>query len=148
VLNVPKEEAEKIINDFYTTNYFKEIPPMANSSYALSEIKKQGHNLFVVTGRRYSLVEETKLWIEKHFPGIFSGIYHTNSYCSTGVRLLKSQMCIDINADSIVDDDMIHILDCASKGIKVLVYDHPWNRKELPDNAVRFFDWNEIIELI
>jgi len=32
--------------------------------------------------------------------------------------------------------------------IKVLVYDQPWNRKDLPENIVRVRNWEEIVNIM
>jgi hypothetical protein len=94
------------------------------------------------------LTQETNLWVEKYFPGIFSGIRFTNTYSGSGIKLKKSQVCKEFNAKIIIEDDLMHITDCASNGIQVIVYNHPWNREGLSENITRVSDWNEILEKI
>ncbi|PIR68966.1 hypothetical protein COX93_00075 [Candidatus Nomurabacteria bacterium CG_4_10_14_0_2_um_filter_30_12] len=146
VLGVSEQETIYRIDSFYVSDYFKEIIPISGSIETISSLKKLGHNLFIVTGRKYSLVQETIEWVSKNFEGMFSDIYHTNSYHSEGEKIKKSKVCLDLNASIIIDDDLMHIKDCSLNGIKVLVYDNPWNREILPERAVRVFNWNEILK--
>jgi len=57
----------------------------------------------------------------------------------------KSAMCRTLNAKLIIEDDLMHVLDCANSGIPVLTYDKPWNQGILPNNATRVFDWRQVI---
>jgi len=127
-----KEEEVKKLEEFFETRYFNEVLPTIGSQQAMNFLIKEGHKLSIVTGRVYALTEKTENWIERYFPKIFSEIYHTNSYGLTGVKIKKSEMCKKQNMDFIIDDDMMHIIDCANSGIPVLVYDTPWNQGVLP----------------
>lgn len=146
ILGVSEQETRCRIDSFYTSNYFKEIVPVSGSVETILSLKELGYNLFIVTGRKYSLVQETREWVSKNFEGIFSDIHHTNSYHPEGKKIKKSKVCLDFNAGIIVEDDMMHIKDCSSNGIKVLVYDNPWNREILPRGVMRVLNWNEILK--
>jgi uncharacterized HAD superfamily protein len=141
-------ETNEKIREFGETDYFADIIPLPGSQETINSLKKKGHNLFVVTGRRTYLAEKTAAWIGIYFPEAFSGIYHTNAYALDGARIKKSQVCKDLDAKIIVDDDFKHITDCAGSDIKVLVYDSLWNQGELPKDAVRVSGWHEIIKVI
>jgi hypothetical protein len=140
-------EETKKVSQFFDSNYFKEVIPVEGSQKAMDFLKKKGHNLFVVTGRIISLTEETIVWIEKYFPNIFLGICFGNTYGS-GIKIRKSVMCKRLNVRLIIEDDLMHVADCANADIPVLVYDNPWNQGILPRKAVRVFDWNHAINTI
>ncbi|MCX6754065.1 MAG: HAD family hydrolase [Candidatus Nomurabacteria bacterium] len=142
-----EEEVEKLI-EFFKTDYFKNVLPMPGAQEAMKFLKKEGHKLSVVTGRIYSLTQQTEEWIDKYFKNIFSGIYHTNSYGLTGVKIKKSEMCKKQNMNLIVDDDLIHIIDCTNAGIPVFVFNSPWNQVDLPNGAIRMNNWSEIPSLM
>jgi uncharacterized HAD superfamily protein len=143
-----KEQEVEKLTEFFKTDYFKNVPPMLGSQEAIKLLKERGHKLSIVTGRVYSLTKQTEEWVEKYFGNIFSAIYHTNSYGLTGIKIKKSEMCKNQKVDLIVDDDLMHIIDCANAGISVLVYDSPWNQGVLPSGTVRVMSWNKIPELI
>ena len=143
-----KVEAIRKVQEFIKSDYFKSIVPLAGSQEAMAILKKSGHNLFVVTGREEYLDEVTSIWVGQYFLGIFSGIYHTNSYTEGTGKINKSAVCKELNAPIIIEDDLMHIVDCSNAGIKVLVYDNPWNRYELPAGAVRVSAWSQIVDII
>jgi len=143
-----KEEEVKKLEEFFESHYFRDVFPTPGSQQAMNFLINEGHKLSVVTGRVYSLTQKTEEWIEKHFPNVFSEIYHTNSYGLTGKKLMTSEMCKIQNMDFILDDAMMHILDCSTSGIPVLVYDSPWNQGVLPNGTIRMKSWDEIPKLI
>lgn len=144
-----KEEEQEILRNFCESKYFSEILPIKGSQRMMNVLKKNGHNLVVVTGRVYSLTKKTEDWVGKFFPNVFSDIYHTNSYGESGLRIKKSDMCKKLNMDLIIDDDFNHVVDCTNADIPVLVYSTPWNQNEFPKKALRLNEWNdEALELI
>ncbi|MFA6273640.1 MAG: hypothetical protein WC662_00585 [Candidatus Paceibacterota bacterium] len=144
-----KTETHEKLDKFYETDYFKEIIPVPDSLKAVSFLKNLGHDLYLVTGRRDSLIPGTSKWIEKHFPNIFSGIYNTNTFVAdASLRKNKSLVCKELNISVMIDDDLMHIHDCVSSCLQVLVFNQPWNQKVLPSKAIRVLDWNDVIEII
>jgi len=55
-----KEETRKV-EEFFESNYFKEVLPTEGSQEAMKFLKRKGHNLFIVTGRIHSLAEATEI---------------------------------------------------------------------------------------
>jgi uncharacterized HAD superfamily protein len=143
-----REEEERKVNEFFNSDYFANIKPVLGAVEAMKYLKERGHALFVVTGRIPSLAQKTESDLIKYFPGIFSGVCFGNSYGVTGAKIPKSTLCRKLNCGIIIEDDMLHIRECAAAGISVLAFDYPWNQEPLPDNATRVFSWNEIHTLI
>lgn len=141
------EEATRKVLEFFESEYFKKIQPTEGSQKFMKFMKDRGHTLFVVTGRIYSLVQKTEDDIQEYFPNIFSGVCFANTY-GTGTKTKKSILCKELNASLIIEDDLLHVKDCASAGISVLVHDYNWNQGFLPENATRFFDWEQAINLV
>jgi len=146
ILKLSIEETKVRMHKFYDSNLCKEILPMPGSLTALPLLKKKGVKLFLITGRHNSIVDKTKEWVEENFPNIFSDIYHTSAHETNGLKVKKSKVCLDLGAKTIIEDDWMHITDCASKGIKVMVYNHPWNQRVLPFGAKRFLGWKGIFQ--
>lgn len=133
---------------FLKSPYGENILPISGSQKTLKILKEKGHNPFLVTGRDKQFENITQAFIDKYFPDIFSGIYHTNSYSIEATKIKKSTICKKLDASIIIDDDLLHVIDCANSGIKVLVIDTPWNQEDLPDGAIRVSSWNQILETI
>src|ERR1700735_1590935 len=65
---ITREERNREVDEFFATDQWKKISPMAGSLKAFEEIKADGHELYIITGRNDKDIEQTELWIEKHSP--------------------------------------------------------------------------------
>lgn len=148
VLGETEEEMTERIYHFYKTEDFKKIKPSAGSIKAIQKLKKN-HELFIVTSRQNHVSAPTIEWINKHFPDSFSGILFGNHFSKEGPAKAKSEICKEIGAEILIDDSLDYAKECAGKGIKVLLFDHPWNQAEtLPKNIQRVYSWQEILKII
>lgn len=143
-----RDEAIKKIYEFSETDHFVKINPVAGSLNAIKKLKENGHELFVITGRQNEIIKKTEEWIEKHFPEVFSGIHFANSYGFTGQPLKKSAICSQLNIEIMIEDDIDHAKDLAEAGIRVFLFDQPWNQNDLEKDVERVFSWEEIIDKI
>jgi uncharacterized HAD superfamily protein len=143
-----KEEAIAKVDDYAKTDYFKDIKPLHQAVECINALK-QRHNLVVITSRPNGVVKQTKEWIDRYFPNIFSRIYYTYNIYRKDHAKTKEDVCLELGVDIIIEDNLIHSIDCAKKGIKALLLNHPWNQcGELPENVTRANDWNEILRII
>lgn len=141
----PREERVKEIDEFFATDQLKKINPMAGSLEAMEILKEKGHELYIVTGRSHKDIEQTELWIEKHFPKAFAGVHYA-SVRNSDERRKKSQICKELGIETFIDDNPDHALDLAAAGVKVFLFDQPWNRKqEMPENVERVSSWDDIV---
>lgn len=138
------KDAIKKVEEFFDSDYFKNIQPIPGALETMNHLKERGHNLFVVTGRILRLTQKTEDDLKKYFPNVFSGLCFANTYGTTGIKLPKSILCRKLNSRIIIDDDLIHINECSNAGIKVLAYDCPWNQEVLPENATRVYNWKQV----
>jgi 5'(3')-deoxyribonucleotidase len=143
-----KENAVKLIEDYYKTNYFKNIKPIAGAKENLENLKSEGYEMFVITGRSDKYKKETKDWLTEHYPNIFSDIFFANTFDIDNTDTKKSDICIKNNIPILIEDDPHHLADCAQAGIKTIVLDCPWNKNFQAENSVRVFFWEEIAQKI
>jgi len=91
----------------------------------------------------------TEEWLKKYLPGCLSKIYFINYYSLNGTIKNKYETCLEIGTDLMIDDLLNCSLDCASRNIRVLLFNQPWNQcKELPPLVKRVYSWDEIIKEI
>ncbi len=141
-----REEAIKKVDEFFATDQLKNISPIAGSLKAIAALKAKGHELYVITGRSNDNVRQTEQWLEGHFPDVFLGVHYTSIFSLTEKPRKKSETCKKLGVEVLIDDHMRNVLDCAGEGIRVLLFDQPWNRgHELPGNVERVFSWDEIM---
>lgn len=142
------EETAMIMEDFFKTEYFAALPPIKSAIRPLHHLKKQGHELFVVTGRQSIVEKATHDWVHQHFSGIFRNIYMTNQFGLSGRKYRKVDFCKQIEASVLVDDHLEYAFECAGGGIDVLLFDYPYNRKPvkpLLHNITRVYNWKGVL---
>ncbi len=101
----------------------------------------------MVTSRQHCIEEQTKEWLAKHYPGIFSHIYFGNHW-GVGAKKSKVELCEQARAQALIDDAIEYSLQCAPHLQRVFLFgDYAWNRhphKPLPPNVVRLTDWARV----
>jgi len=143
-----RDEAIKKWYEFLETDHFMGISPIKGSFDALRILKENGHEFFVITARQNEMIEETEKWIGKFFPEIFSSIQFANSYSMVSKGIKKSTLCSQLDINLMIDDDIENAKDVAGSGIKVLLFDRPWNQNESGKNIERVFSWEQITDKI
>jgi len=143
-----EEEAIQKWHDFYDTDHFAGICPVAGAGSALAALRESGHELFAITARPHLIAKQTEYWLDANFPEAFAGVRFANTYGKGGAKLKKSALCSELGVGVLVEDDPRHAIDCANNGIDVILFDYPWNRVAFPDNVHRVYSWDDAVRLI
>lgn len=153
-----QERSAYLVHEFFKSPYFLDgIPAMPGTttlqntalpSYLVSStaprVNAQQHagakdalqrlkphtELVVVTSRQNVIQEVTRDWVDTNFPDIFSEVHFGNHWAKSGASRSKSDMCLDVGADILIDDNPRYAYECATKGMDVLLYNwkhqYPW----------------------
>jgi hypothetical protein len=149
-------ECNAKVDAFFESKYFKEdIIPVPGAKESLL-ILKEDFELHIVTARQHKYETQTREWIQKYFPNIFTTFNFGNHYSTEGKSRSKSQMCNEIGAIMLVDDSALYAQQCSLNGIPVILFgDYAWNRdftiednSELSKLVTRAFDWDIAMKLI
>lgn len=144
-----REEAIRIVQDFNNSLYFSQMQPISG---AIKSVKSLviNNELIVITSREPKVVKETEEWIQRFFPNMFKGVYFTNNqYTGWGQIKKKSDVCLELSIDLIIEDSLEYSMECAENGIRALLFDRPWNKTEnLPENVTRVYSWQEILKTV
>lgn len=124
------EVANERVHAFFQSEHFAAgIEPLPGARSSLTRLKSVC-NLVVVTSRQTVIREATEAWLDKHFTGIFEQVLLGNHFAQSGTSRSKADMCRDVGASILVDDNPTYALECADAGIDVLHMDHlgayPW----------------------
>ena len=140
-----REESRDLIFEFYNSVDFEDVDPIENS---LESIKKllENNEIFIITARPLICKEKTERWMNKYLIEIHPKIIYSGDFDGSGKT--KSEICEEIGIDVMIEDSKDYSLACAEKGIKVILFDKPWNQKFEHENVVRVFSWDEVIEEI
>lgn len=142
-----QKEAEKRVDEFHNSEYFKNILPVKDSQWGVNGLSKY-NELYVVTSRETTpyLIEQTNSWLNKHFLDTFEDIaFSRNHYTGRGEGLkTKREWCDKNKIDLVVEDSLEYANQCASEKRKVLLLDSPWNRNGKLNKGVIRTTWSEI----
>lgn len=146
VWEVSREEAERRAVEFHNTGSHGSLEVVSGAQDALA-ILKRDYNLVAVTVRRRQIIESTKLWLEQHFPGVFSDIRFVHMWEDENTQS-KADICHEIGAEWLIDDSVKHVALMAESGAKGLLFgDYTWNQSEsLPVGVKRVKNWPEVVE--
>lgn len=160
VWGITLEQAIQEVHDFMFSPYAEDIIPEEGTVEGVNFLLSKGYNLHVVTSRARAFLYKTHSLVNTFFPDKFSSIHLMNHYSIGGEERKKSDVCLSLNAEVLIEDGLEYAIECASKGIMVLLRDCPWNQdesipklanfnswREVPGIA-RFYFWKEIIERI
>lgn len=148
-----QEESNRKVHEFFTSEHFRGGIEVIPGSYeSLCRLQKQC-DLMVVTSRQHVIEQHTMEWLQQHFPGIFDAVHFGNHFALEGTSRKKSEICREIGAHVLIDDNPWYALECAMAGIQVLLYDwnlsYPWSKTDggegpVHENITRVKDWTQV----
>ncbi len=148
--NIDTQEAEKRAHDFYGSSAIRGYGHIGGALESLTRLAEH-HQLVIATSRRLQMRDDTLLWIDEHFPGIFSSsaVYFAGIWDRIEDDrhvLTKADLIEQIGADILVDDQLKHCAAVAESGRHgVLFGDYAWNKSDqLPKRVVRCVNWLEV----
>ncbi len=134
--------------------YYEALQPIEGAVDAIKELA-QYHELHVVTGRQSFLETATQYTLDKYFPGMFKSVEHTNYYKddndTKAIHRSKAEVCLQIGADILIDDHVVHGEDVLEAGVKevILFGDYPWNKRDkLVPGMVHCKNWQEALSQV
>jgi 5'(3')-deoxyribonucleotidase len=149
------EETAARVEAFLSSPSFAGLAPLAGAGDTLRRHLER-FDFVVVTSRNSEIADQTRAWLELHYPGIFSRVHFGNAYGKEGsVRQSKGDMCRSLGAIALIDDNIHYIREAApSVGTAILFGDYRWNRlsveeeEALPPNVVRAVSWRHLDGLL
>jgi len=122
---------------------FNKINPILWAKEKILMLKSKWYKFYAVTARLSLLKISTRLWLKKYFKDCFEWIVFAEFFTSRERR--KSEICREIWASIIFEDNLETCLDCVNNWIKCYLFDKPWNQCDsLPEWIIRVYSWDEI----
>ncbi len=132
VLGITKAEETQLVSEVLKGD----LPLYSGAREVLAQLSREGHSIFLLTGRWSYLRNATELWLkEKSVP-----------YTELHLLTVGKKYEVDIaGLDLIVEDSLKEALEWTQRVKNVLVYDHPWNQTlNVKGLTKRVHNWNEI----
>ena len=137
------EDAIKLFFSFFESPEYRETQPVSGAYEKLYELKQAWHKLYVVTARNKPYEEQTRKWVETHFPWIFSDFLFMNQY--TEDEIPKSQLCKEKWIQLLRDDSVRNLHDMNWVWMPWFLLDKPRNQwVEDSELLHRVYSRNEI----
>ncbi len=146
VWGISKEEAVEIVDEFHEIHKPHEVSPIKD---AIDAIKKLGekHEPIIITGRPIRFKHKIHEWLEYYFGKNNIQIIHAGDF-HKGQAALKAEICKEKFITVLLEDAPETALDCVNSGIKIILFDQPWNRDINLDNITRVYNWQEALSII
>lgn len=108
---------------------------------------KQSYDLVIITSRKEQLIEDTKGWLEQHFPATFSSVEFVASWTGDH-KATKAKVAKSLGAKYLIDDSAEHCRSAQQSGVQALLFGgYGWNRSEkMPEGVIRVANWQEVRE--
>jgi uncharacterized HAD superfamily protein len=145
-----REEAAERVPRFFHEIDMLNISPIEGAVPALERLKDQ-FRLAIISARDSSTTKVTRAWIDEYFRDIFNHIVLGigNPLAETGATT-KAEVCRQLGADVLIDDQLRHARDVAEAGIPVLLFgDSASNQAaSLPQDVRRVQDWAHVLSIL
>jgi uncharacterized HAD superfamily protein len=115
----------------------------------IKKLYQEGNIIYLVSNRHVLILPYTTVWLKNlGILPFISGVLH-NSYSKKPYRKFKINEAKRLKLDVFLEDALDFALPIARAGIKVILFDRPWNQKKpLPKNMFRVDDWEAAAAVI
>jgi len=145
-LELTKQEAVDLADEFYESDYFQNIQILDGAKESLTELAKDNEITFI-TSRPIKLKGKTESFIKSNFPEFSFKLIFSNDFFSQG-NLSKAEICLEEGISLLIEDNKDYSVSCADKGVKVILFDKPWNKGFEYENITRVKGWKEALEVL
>ena len=142
---IPRDEATKRVDEFHENHSIEKVTPLKDAISYLKNLMKN-HKIFIITGRLIRFKTKVESWLKNHIDDEIKVIHAGEGH--KGQASSKAEICKELNIPILLEDAPNTAKDCAINGIKVILFNKPWNRKISHKNIIRVENWKEAMDKI
>lgn len=146
-MGISVREAVDRVYNFHQSDDYQLVGPL---TAARAAIKKLGavYDLEIVSARLPQLSSITANQLDKYFPGCFGGVTSIGYAAILEKPRTKAEVCLELNAFALIDDQISHLKPAAEQGIKAVLFgNYSWNQTDqLPAAITRCRDWPAVLK--
>ena len=128
--------------------YCRKFPPYPNSAKLYGELKNSGNTIWQITARKFALQHSP---LGRYSYNALKKWLSRNGFCYDRLLLCdehraaqeKLSFCLKHGIDIMMEDNPDTAMTLAGNGIKVLLFDAPYNRKAVSEKLIRVKNWDE-----
>lgn len=139
-------EIDKSFWTNFVFDYVENIYPRRYVSQIIKKLRKQGHEIYIITARIGDVGIEEKEKVEKmkkmtidwlkKYDIEYDKIFFSSSY--------KVPICQENNIDLMIEDRPKNIIELVDNNIKVMCYHNSYNEQCEGENIIRGYSWYDI----
>lgn len=140
LIGISEEEELRRLEIYYQTPHFTDARRKEGAEEVIAQLSKE-HDIFAATKRPLHTEETTRAYLAKYFPGIRDVFFAKKGEG-------KPEICRRLGAKLMMEDNLTQAIECYLAGIKVILFDYPWNQGTLPRDISRVKSWPEVLEIV
>jgi uncharacterized HAD superfamily protein len=158
--SVTPEQRDRFRIKLYDGNFFSELEVYQDCPAVLEQLVAAGHELYFITARAERRRMITETWLREkglfdyakavHLKplGEFTPDYPRGRYDPHSSARYKTRLALELQLDAFCEDDDLISRALAEAGIRVFLFDHPWNREVRHSLVTRVAGWSEVADLL
>ncbi|HUG07042.1 MAG TPA: hypothetical protein VMQ78_10895 [Candidatus Limnocylindria bacterium] len=157
---VTLEQRDRFRMKLYDGGFFSELEVYQNCPAVLEQLVAAGHELYFITARAERRRMITETWLREkglfdyakavHLKpiGEFRPDHPRGRYDPQGSAQYKTRLAQELRLDAFCEDDDLIAHSLAEAGVRVLLFDHPWNRDVRHRLITRVNGWSDVADLL
>jgi uncharacterized HAD superfamily protein len=158
--HVSAEERDRFRMKLYNGTFFSELDIYEECPIVLERLVQKGAEIFFITARAERRRMITETWLREkrildyakavHLKphGDFRPDHPRGRYDPQGSAEYKTRLALELGLDVFCEDDIVISRTLAEAGLRVLLFDHPWNRDVAHDRITRVGGWSDVGTLL
>tara|TARA_Y100000389_G_C17314974_1_gene439971 strand:+ start:184 stop:753 length:570 start_codon:yes stop_codon:yes gene_type:complete len=128
VFGITPTESQILVCNFYKSREFRDICPYPWTMTALKDLKSEGYNVHIITGRQEYATTGTMEFVDKWLSEWVDSVHLTNSFSMSGREIPKHEVMKQLNIGLIIDDNIEICRNCQTHGLKsIYINEKPWS---------------------
>jgi len=153
---VSLEQRDQFRIRLYDSTFFGELEVYKDCPAVLERLVAAGHELYFITARAERRRYITETWLREkgifdhakavHLKpmGDFRPEYPRGRYDPAGSAEYKTRLATELELDAFCEDDVVISQTLAKAGVRVFLFDQPWNREVAGERIMRVAGWTDL----
>lgn len=153
---VTPAERDRFRMKLYDGTFFSELEIYEDCPAVLERLVQKGHEIFFITARAERRRMVTETWLREKRILDYAKAVHLKPYGEVrpdhprgrydpeGSAQYKTRLAQELSLDVFCEDDVVISRSLADAGVRVLLFDHPWNRDLAHERITRVAGWSEV----
>ncbi len=143
--DISSEKGFEMLKDFFSSEKFGNLDLLPHAEESILILWKDFELNFITARTEILTREKTEKNLTKHFPNLDYNLFFAGK---NNDNKEKHEICNEQNIKLIVEDHGENALLYAKSGLKVLLFNHPWNQEVDHKNITRVNDWKQVTKEI